>query len=379
MIPYFLTIIISLISHLLRDLRNSRTWYIIYISILCIFLCFGYMCGSDWRQYETMYYDNDFSYRHYEPGFLIYMTICRELHFDFWTFSILTKIVQFIIVSYSIKTYAPAYRYLVWMFLLPKSGFYMFIDYPMRNMIATAIFLFSVKYILRKDSIRYMLCALLATSFHASAIITIPLYYIINRNISVRTYIICFIIVFSIFASRDIFDTILFKVTGLSPYVLKQVEFYVEGDSIDGKGSFISVGMFLQIFFYMILLKFKNSIVCYNRYGLIVLNGALLYILLYRLGLTIGIFSRFQLYLVVLYAVGIVLLINNLAPTIRNIAIYSLFLLCCITGYQDIRKDGWKYVPYSNYLPYILSGEFPSFYYRESYNARFTPYKDSIE
>lgn len=381
MIPYFFVIFLSLVSHFVQGLRNSDIWYRMYLCILCVFLCCGYMCGSDWRQYESMYYNIDLGnvfYGYYaEPGFLFYMVLFRLLHVDFWIFAILNKIFQFLIISRVINKYASDFKYIVWMFLLPKSGFYMFIDYPMRNMIAIAIFLYSIKYIIQKKIIRYLLCAILAMTFHTSAIVVIPLYFVLDKNISTRTYIISLLVVFALFTSRGMFNAILVKATDLSPYILKQVEYYVLGDSIDGEGSLLSMGMFLQIFFFACLLKFRNMISS-SKYGRIILNGALCYILLYRLGLSISIFSRFQLYLVVLYAIGIVFLIKKVTPASRSIAISILCLLVSVMGYKDLRRDGWKYVPYSNYLPYAITGSCPDYNYRDNYNPRVTPYKDTI-
>lgn len=382
MTPYFAVILLSLISYCIPSLRNSHNWYRIYLCILCLFLCFGYMCGSDWRQYENMYDNIDFKnvfYGYYaEPGFLFYMVFSRFLHIDFWTFSILTKIVQFSIIAILINRYAPEYKYIVWMFFLPKSGFYMFIDYPMRNMIAVALFLVGVRYIFSKDFVRYFACVIGAMTFHFSAIIAIPLYFLLNKNISTKVYAICFVVIFTLFSHADIFEYILVKSSGLSPYVLKQVEYYIMGDTFDGEGSLISVGMFLQVLFFICLLKYRKSIQA-RKYGLIILNGALIYILLYRLGLTISIFSRFQLYVVVFYAIGIVYLLRIFTPSSRIIAIFMLCVLSCFSGYKDIRRDGWKYVPYTNYIGYLITNDLKPYSYRDDYNKMMTPYKESIQ
>ncbi len=381
MIPYFAIIFLSLSSHIVSVLRNSRVWYIIYLFILGTFLCCGYMCGSDWRQYELMYNNINFNnifYGYYaEPGFLFYMLIPRFFNVDFWVFSILTKIIQFIIFANIINRYAPEYKYFVWMFLLPKSGFYMFIDYPMRNMIAITIFLLSIKYIIGKDVKRYIICAAIAMMFHYSAIVTIPFYFILNKNISTNIYLLWFVLIFTIFSSSYLFESILIKISGLSPYILKQVEFYVLGDTIDGDGSIISVGMFLQIFFFVCLLKFRKVIEI-TKYGHIIFNGALIYILLYRLGLTISIFSRFQLYLVVFYVIGVVSLVRAFTASSKPLVISIICLLSCYICCSDIKRNGWKYVPYTNYVKYLMTDDLKSYRYRDNYNLLNTPYKESI-
>lgn len=34
---------------------NKPAWLRIYVVLLCLFLCFGYMTGTDWRVYEDIY------------------------------------------------------------------------------------------------------------------------------------------------------------------------------------------------------------------------------------------------------------------------------------------------------------------------------------
>ena len=115
--------------------------------------------GSDWRQYEPMYNEIDFHNLFYnyfaEPGYYIYMLIFKFMHFSFWNFFILTKVIIFFLCARIINEYVPEFRFLVWMFFLPWFGFYLFIDNPMRNLIAVAIFLYASRYIINRSFLKY--------------------------------------------------------------------------------------------------------------------------------------------------------------------------------------------------------------------------------
>ena len=56
--------------------------------LLMVFLCFGYMTGSDWRNYETEYY-SEFSVRLVEPGYMLLSNLfsrallLHHFHFPF--------------------------------------------------------------------------------------------------------------------------------------------------------------------------------------------------------------------------------------------------------------------------------------------------------
>lgn len=46
---YILSIFWCFFSFIFKRLRTSSRWYLLTMSMLCVFLCFGYMTGSDWR------------------------------------------------------------------------------------------------------------------------------------------------------------------------------------------------------------------------------------------------------------------------------------------------------------------------------------------
>lgn len=340
------------------------------------------MCGSDWRQYEPLYEDIDFDNLFYgyfgEPGYYIYMLLGRIFGLNFWTFFIFTKILCYLIVSKTLEKIACHYKYLAWTIFLPQAGFYMFIDNPMRNVIAVGIFLSSIPFLIKRKKIIYFLCCSLALSFHLTAIITPLLYFLLTKKISSKIYIILIITVFTIFSSADIFSSLLTRFANINPFILKKVEWYILGDDPESTGSIFSLGAFLQIIFFFLILKVRKTIE-EKQYGSIILNGALLFILIYRLGLTISIFSRLQLYLVVFYVTGICFTLNAFK---RNVRIYmsGLFVLyACLIGYKNIISNGWKYVPYSNYLTSLFDSNIKSYSERFYYNITHTPYKNTIK
>ena len=61
MILYFIPIIICFVSQFFKELSDNHKWYLILGVLLCLFLCFGYMTGTDWKVYEYMYDNLDFN------------------------------------------------------------------------------------------------------------------------------------------------------------------------------------------------------------------------------------------------------------------------------------------------------------------------------
>lgn len=373
MIPYIFSIFWCFLSFVLKPLRTSQHWYSITASLLCIFLCFGYMTGSDWRSYEPMYESvnvNNLFYGYYlEPGYYIWMLIFKVLHFNFWTFFITTKILVFLAFVHAINKYALEYRHLVWMFFLPWFAFYLFIDNPMRNLIAVAIILYAYNYLICRKFIKFLVLTLLAFSFHITAFILIPLYFLLLKHIPTKIYVI-WMLCLMLFFSNDFIVNLLQHVTGVE-YIEQKLVAYV--DSEDGAGQTFSIKMLINLFFFFLFLWKRDKIEKYPN-GVFLLNSALFFVLFYRIGLGMHILYRFQLYFCLPYCIAIILLIRIF--TKKSYPVYATYLLLvCLAGSTAART--WKYTPYTNYLYYI--GSPLSFDYRDTYNLKNTPYPDTIE
>lgn len=94
--------LLSYISCFVLGISKQRYNKVISFTLLvflAVFLCFGYFCGSDWRNYELWYYRVDLERLFYnyfaEPGYYIYMLVFRFFDIDFWHFTIFTNAVVF--------------------------------------------------------------------------------------------------------------------------------------------------------------------------------------------------------------------------------------------------------------------------------------------
>jgi len=84
-----------------------------------------------------------------------------------------------------------------------------FITYDMgvmRQGIAIAIMFFSIKYIEQRNLKRFILSIIIATSFHISAVIFIPLYFLSNKRLTKKTYYVVALIslILSMFMNNSI-------------------------------------------------------------------------------------------------------------------------------------------------------------------------------
>ena len=334
------------------------------------------MTGTDWRVYEDIYTHINFNNLFYnyfqEPGYYIYMLPFRFFNIDFFVFFIFTKVICYIAIVSKLLTYCEKYKYIGLMYFIPCYGFYLFIDNPMRNLIAVSIILYAVKYLLERKPIQYFSIVIIAMTFHTSACIMIPAYFYMHKALSTKKIIILYIAINVVFANRTILALIISNIFGSIPYIAGKINSYIESSNSEGAGRVISLGFIIFFTFFVLLCFYKNQIYKIKN-GKLIWNGAITFLLLYRLATTIEVFMRFQLFYMIFFVAGISYLTHFFTEQSKKIYI-SYLLVLAIIGYSRIFST-YRYIPYTNYLTYALKGEFPSYSYRSAYNHNNSPYK----
>ena len=377
---YFIPIILCAATPFFRELSDSRRWMIFLGVFLCLFYCFGYMTGSDWRVYEDWYNTLDFGRFYYgyfaEPGYYLYMMLFKSLGVGFWPFFILTKTAIFIIIYKTIFDFCKESGYVTLMYFLPWFGMYLLIDNPMRNCISIAIFMLSVRYVINHEFWKFFLCSLLAASFHFSALLMVVLYPMMNRNIKSWVYVLLFLVINFIFADRDNIINVLTVLLGRIPYVQDKIIGYLLLDSEFAQGKLFSFGMLFQIGIFTLLICYRDRITEYmdSTKGPFVFNAAMLYMLLLRFAMSVEVFMRLQLYFSVYLAIAVGLILLSFEYKSRVFFFSILLLVSCYVCF-DKASGSSRYVPYTNAVDYVVRGDSPSYSERYFYNYKKSPYK----
>ena len=184
--------------------------------------------------------------------------------------------------------------------------------------------------------------------------------------------VILYIIINVVFANRALLSVVISNIFGSIPYVAGKINSYIESSNEEGAGRVISLGFIIFFTFFVLLCFYKNQIYK-TKNGKLIWNGAIIFLLLYRLATTIEVFMRFQLYYMIFFVAGISYLTIFFTERTKKIYI-SYILVLAIIGNSRIFST-YRYIPYTNYLPYALKGEFPSYSYRSAYNYNNSPYK----
>lgn len=220
-----------------------------------------------------------------------------------------------------------------------------------------------------------MILFIIAVSFHITAIIMPFLYFALTRKTSNKTFIIIMIVSF-IFINNTLLKTLI-SLFSFNQFVQWKIEAYLLGEGSEGMGQVFSVKMLINLLFFAIILYLRTPLLKKGAKSEII-DGSLWYVIFYKIGLSLHIFYRFQLYLSVLYCIGIASVV--LVITFRSKIYYSTMILgLCLASLVKLKEEGFKYFPYTNYfITSIKDPEIP-FSVRSGYNLKNTPYKESIK
>lgn len=367
MLVYFIPVTWLYILSNLKIKKYKNLIEKVTVILLGIFLCTTYFNGSDWRQYELMYKYASFegiSSFYAEKGFYLYMLLFKALRFDFWQFFLITKLWCFYIFYLYMKENSKNLFFTLMLFYVYMS-LYLFIDCPLRNLIAMAIFLFSIKYLLNKKYFKYYLLTFIAFSFHHSAIFMILLPFVellvkLNKWILITT-----VLIFNIIFLDQGF------VINLINIFPESISYRVLGymNSKYFEQSFFSLGNLEKFFIILMILWNKKKFIQENKNGKFLISMLLIYYLFYKLSFTIDILSRFSItYFYIFYILNIILFINIFKKyTNKRIIMFIFFIYGNLMITKLILLSYPKYIPYTSYLNYIFK-EKPSYEIRKSYN-----------
>ena len=378
---YVFTIFVVFISFLYFYKRPSNRGYNVIFAIVAFIICFGYMCGSDWRAYEEIYMSynspngTDFWWRflYVEPFYLLLNVIGNILHLDFWVFYIAIKLLIYYRIVHIFKKFCPNNLILLaFTFYLGFWGIMHFIDISFRNMIAAYIFLCSVDFIIEKKFVKYLLCVLCATLFHYSSIILIIFYFLFNRRFSTVNIICAFVIANILLLDTDFIFSLASRLFSFVPAVSAKIENYTIGEESEtlGSGKLLSFGYIIHLLFFILILYSRRKIE-EMQYGSFLFNVSIAFIFIFRIGLTTLIFSRIQLFIAYFYAIVVSYLLYSFLNKYRLLYSFLIFGLA-ITSNMNQMARVWM-VPYTNYLFYFYKDL--SYEERSEYNFLHSPYK----
>lgn len=377
MAVYIILYSLILIFCLSKRLYAIRKIRILLLCVLCLFLCTGYMTGSDWRPYEALYNNlnnlGDVKSYSKEIGFAYLLFFVKKIGIGFWEFWILIKIICFYtIIKYLSFLTNNNYKWAILYFYSYFALFY-FIDNPMRNLMSATLFLVSYKYLIERNLVKYICVVLLCSMIHSSSIVFIPLYFLFSKkhelsNKSIIIICLAFYLLLLILwnsGGRMLVANIVQMVSGFDSRI---VYYYEEFSS----SRFISFGFIVVYSLLGLILSQRNYIANKTKYGYFLVCMSMIYVLTYTLGFFIPIMGRLSMFCYIPFLSAFSVAIMGLSKVRYFVAVIYVSSFFLIITHGTVTRD-FRYVPYSTYLEYIGKPK-PSFSARSSYNPLHSPY-----
>ena len=281
----------------------------------------------------------------------LFRTIGTDINIMFFLIAFVTNLLLF----GSIGKYLPRYRfpcilayYTFCFFTLDMNG--------IRQSIAVCIFIYSLRYIQQRQTVRYAATILIAALFHLSAVVVLPLYWIVNRRFPSWLLYTTTMVGFTVIALRIPVVEILVQklIVPILPWAgaVYKLGVYTSEEGIKAWGLNSKLLLYMAGLVYII--RRRKLLDGMTPYANILLNLFAIYIFCRgMLWESIELNSRINYYFIFGLIAGLVMLPDTLRIA-KNRLIASMLLIAVIFYQGNLWLLGSvhakSYLPYQNYL-----------------------------
>lgn len=350
-VVYLLSIISAILAYLAKEVRYRYMLKISFVFVF-LFLALRYAYGNDYMSYfdtfNAINQENKVDFYNFkalggssmlEPGWVFLCWLFKP--FGFFIMVAVLALFNCYAYYHLVSKYVPQKYYWFSIFIYIINPIFMLIQLSaMRQAVAIGIFLISIDFLIKKDIVKYIILIIVASLFHSSALLMLPLVIISIYDINYNKFIFLFSIFVYVFAA---FTGNLFL-----PYIDIAVNnYFPKYSSYADPGKF---GSGLGVLYGFIVLALVLYFIKYEKSDYSVLYKVLiLSIIIMPLSIYINMLGRMQMYLqpiaLVVYPL-VFLKINN--AFIRNIFICMIVAFAIRSVFVFIESDVWG----SYYLEY---------------------------
>ena len=259
----FSLIVITSIREFSSEEKTSKQWFFSIVILMMFTAGLGYGLSPDWLAYFRAFRDielvswdelKEFSdYQSMEIGYILQNKFLNELGFGFGMVSLSLVIVSLYLKSITLYKYTELPALALFMYAMPT---FMFEEHVhIRQGLACAITLFSVRFIIERRLIYFLICIFLAYQFHESCIIFVLAYWI--GVMKINQVVMGWLVTIAILGNYLGLTSIIEVIMGFMPFGQEKFEDY---QSQLGGEEGVAVGDIVKILTTI-------SIVIYNKYA----------------------------------------------------------------------------------------------------------------
>lgn len=327
----------------LARFKELRFGLIISFSLIFIFLALRYNFGNDYQGYlqsyinvnrysEINYFENEFGF---EPGWLFLYRISKPI--GFFGLTALLSLFYCIVYYRFIKAFVPVHNYWLAVFLYIFSPAFMLIQASaMRQSLAIAIFIFSLNYLFKKDAVRYFLSIYVASLFHSSALVLLPIFFL--RFIDWRINKTAALVIISVFILLFVFPSTVgrLQILFVNAY-FERYEIY-QDFGMGGIGS--GLGVIYFSFLLILIMYFENL---QDKKTSIIFKIAIISYMFIPLSLPLQFIARLSMY----FAPATIIVFPVIQKSIEKqeykyLFLSTLLIITLLSYIQFFQSDTWS-------------------------------------
>jgi hypothetical protein len=358
-ITILIGIIVTIFAYFSGKSNNERYLFIAF-SIIFIFLALRYDFGNDYMAYFDKFYEVDEASwnelrdvtgidaigESMEFGFIFLLKIFTVFS-GYYFFIAFHSLLICLLFFYLIKNNVEIQYYWFAIFLFVFNPNLMLVELSaLRQTLAILCFLFSIKYLINRNIVKYLLFILLASSFHLSAIILVPLYFLFTPKPVGKYEPIIYIVLFLFFM---FFGSLLLSPLEsiTSTYLPKYISYVDDGEKAILQSGF---GIIIYSFIYLFILLFAKR---ENDREIVIYRIVALFIVLTPLSLALNMLSRLNFYFEPLLIVVIPqILSSNFNKTTKLFFVSIIVFMSLVSTYSHFKSPIYreKYNTYKTIL-----------------------------
>lgn len=328
---------------MLKSILPQEKWQYLLAAIsfvvLFVFSAFRDGVGTDYKNYELLFYDylnsGDVVIERLEPGFKLIFEAVSFFSYDSRLFFVITSFLILFFYFFGFLKYSRSL--LLSIFLFVTLYYYFNSLNTVRQFVAMAlIFCFSTRYLAERNLSKYLISVAFASLFHLSALVMLPAYWLCKK-MSFRAVILLFISFPIFFLSYDFFSSIIFK-------IIPSYQLYSDYET-GSSNAFIIIQMIFLIFVFIAYKYNKN----WSKVELVSFNFSLISFFLYILSYKNIMFFRVAVYFGMYLIILVPAVLNNVKKNSSKVIFY---IVCIFLGIVNLVYHLYQNV--SGILPYKI-------------------------
>lgn len=259
--------------------------------LLFLFMALRYDYGNDYMAYLNIHTSMNAGLPAWGSNDFLFYTLNMAIP-NFYVFIAFISLIYLIVIWYLIKNNLEVNQYWFAVLLLLINP-YLFLVHlsALRQTLAICFFVFAINFAVKRKLILYVLFVLLATGMHSSAIILLPLYFLLTEKPFNKKYLFMTMGGLGVLLFTPLFDMIAIK---LLEYFPRYRHYYTEGLQNSLRSTIISSFYLFLIAFNLGKLKGKEII-----YGKLSLIATFLSVLAIKVSMITRVGMYFDLFLII--------------------------------------------------------------------------------